>query len=55
MKTALFTLALLSALLAGSTASAGVFVHAGPVTVGVGHAHYRPSLGLSSAPLWQPR
>jgi hypothetical protein len=42
MKTALFTLALLGALLAGSTASAAVFVHAGPVTVAVGRPYYRP-------------
>ena len=42
MKTALFTLALLGALLAGSTASAAVVVHAGPVHVAVGRPYARP-------------
>jgi hypothetical protein len=42
MKTCLFTLTLFGALLAGSTASAGVFVHAGPVRVAVGRPYYRP-------------
>ena len=44
MKTVLTSLAVVLALTVGSTASAAVFVHAGPVTVAVGggHRHYRP-------------
>lgn len=45
MKTFLTTLAIVCALSVGSTATAGVFVHAGPVSVGIGRPavrHYWP-------------